>query len=335
MPGELLFHRCLNAGFVALVDTFGTDESIVQAARVSYGKGTKGSSTDGALISYLLRQRHTSPFEMVEMKFLCRMPIFVARQWIRHRTANVNEYSGRYSEMKPYFYVPHLGSVAVQSATNKQGRDEDLEEMIDRVAKTIGGPDGLGSNEQTRVFWNALRTVDEEAPLPTQKLWDKRLCCLAHLPDELINARQAAASIQNINEIAWSSYQHLLEKGVAREMARVVLPLTMYTEWYWKMDLHNLLHFLRLRLDPHAQAEIRVYAEAIANFVQREFPLTYGVFEDMMAGCFLTGEERQVIVNQFESIQGTTIAMEDMEGLLDEKGFSKRRIGEFKDKMGL
>jgi len=323
------YRRCLNHGFVGLVDTFGTDESIVQAARVSYGKGTKGSSSDAALISYLLRQRHTSPFEMVEMKFICRMPIFVARQWIRHRTANVNEYSGRYSEMKPYFYEPHLGAIAFQSETNKQGRDEDILSMVARV----------DIDEVRLALEEQLAQMDNRSTCPTQKLWDKRLACLECLPDEMAEARKIAATIKVNNLLCWDRYQSLLDRNVAREMARVVLPLTMYTEWYWKMDLHNLMHFLRLRLDPHAQAEIRVYAEAIAEFVQEDFPLTWEVFQDMNDGCFLTGQERKgisyIVSEQISPTYPDEMLTCVLERFMIGEGFSERRIKELKQKMGM
>ncbi len=212
----------LDKGFVRLVDVMGDDTSIVQAARVSYGKGTKQVSEDRGLIRYLLRHLHTTPLEMVEFKFHCRMPIFVARQWIRHRTANVNEYSGRYSEMPDLFYVPELDKITKQSTSNKQGGND---EVIDHVLST-----------QLR-FHHEQRSI-------------------------------------------FSTYQHYLETGMRKELARINLPLSAYTEWYWKIDLHNLFHFLKLRLDSHAQFEIRVFAEAMAEFVKEAVPLAWEAFED-------------------------------------------------------
>jgi thymidylate synthase (FAD) len=215
---------CLDKGFVRLIDVMGDDAAIVQAARVSYGAGTKKVNEDVGLIRYLLRHLHTTPFEMVEFKFHVKLPIFVARQWIRHRTANVNEYSGRYSEMKDEFYVPAIDQVRAQSATNKQGRAE--EAFDPAVADRI----------RTGMFETQSRLYGE--------------------------------------------YQDLLNADLAREIARINLPVSNYTEWYWKVDLHNLFHFLKLRIDPHAQYEIRVYGEAMAQLVKAAVPVAYEAFED-------------------------------------------------------
>jgi thymidylate synthase (FAD) len=217
---------CLDKGFVRLLDVMGDDAAIVQAARVSYGKGTKSVSEDRGLIRYLMRNRHTSPFEMVEFKFHVKLPIFVARQWIRHRTANVNEYSGRYSEMKDEFYLPEPEQVRTQSSLNKQGRSDEL--------------------------------------LPRQQA------------DEVLH-RLGQSQQDSFNE-----YKELLDMNLARELARINLPLSSYTEWYWKIDLHNLLHFLKLRLDFHAQYEIRIYAETMAELIKPFVPLTWEAFEDYM-----------------------------------------------------
>lgn len=223
-PNLKLEIPCLDHGFVRLVDVMGDDSSIVQAARVSYGKGTKTLLEDRGLIRYLLRHKHTTPFEMVEFKFHIKLPIFVARQWIRHRTANVNEYSGRYSEMKDEFYLPDLAQIRPQSTMNKQGRS------------------------------------DEEFP-----------------EAEAIEIRNILDKTQNH---LFEEYQDLLGKGFARELARINLPLSNYTEWYWKIDLHNLFHFLRLRIDSHAQYEIRVYGEAMAGIVKQIVPVAWEAFED-------------------------------------------------------
>ena len=214
--------KILDKGFVKLVDVMGDDSSIVQAARVSYGKGTKQVNEDRGLIRYLLRHAHTTPFEMVEFKFHCRMPIFVARQWIRHRTASVNEVSGRYSEMKDMCYVPNIEQITSQSKTNKQGGTmevlSDAQQFIDMM-----------EDEQKDLFLN---------------------------------------------------YNVYLQNDMRKELARINLPLSTYTEWYWKIDLHNLMHFLRLRLDSHAQYEIRVFGEAMAKMVQEVCPLAWEAFED-------------------------------------------------------
>jgi thymidylate synthase (FAD) len=222
--------RVHDHGLVALLDVMPrfaplgktADFAIVQAARVSYGHGTKQVNEDRGLIRYLARHRHTTPFEMVEFKFHHVMPIFVARQWIRHRTANVNEYSARYSVVKDRFYRPSLDSLRQQSTTNRQGGDEPV--------------DSLTADEFNRY----LDAVE------------------AHYED----------------------YQKMLDKGVARELARIGLPLTVYTEWYWKIDLHNLLHFLSLRMDSHAQQEIRDYANAMFALVQPIVPIATEAFLD-------------------------------------------------------
>lgn len=220
---------CLDKGFVRLIDVMGDDAAIVQAARVSYGSGTKKVHEDRGLIRYLMRHLHTTPFEMVEFKFHVKLPIFVARQWIRHRTANVNEYSGRYSEMKDEFYVPAADQVRAQSDANKQGRADDAFDPAEA---------------------ERIRTMMERT--------------------------QGAL---------YDEYQGLLETNLAREIARINLPVSNYTEWYWKIDLHNLFHFLRLRIDAHAQYEIRVYGEAIAQIVKAAAPLAYEAFEDYIVNA--------------------------------------------------
>jgi thymidylate synthase (FAD) len=218
----------LDKGFVRLVDYMGSDQRIVQAARVSYGAGTKTVREDRGLINYLMKNWHTSPFEQVQLTFHTKMPIFVARQWVRHRTARLNEISGRYSIMRDEFYVPSPDQIRYQSASNKQGRS-----------------------------------------------------------DESLSAEDAARVIQLFEEeqrSIYTNYQSVIERGVARELARMNLPLSLYTEWYWQIDLHNLFHFLRLRLDPHAQYEIRAYAEAMSKCAQAVAPLAYEAFEEHILG---------------------------------------------------
>src|SRR4051812_9038657 len=226
-------------GLVALVDVMPrlapigktADFAIVQAARVSYGEGTKQVNEDRGLIRYLARHRHTTPFEMVEFKFHHVMPIFVARQWIRHRTANVNEYSARYSVVRDRFFKPELENVRRQSTSNRQGGDEPM--------------DGATAQE-----------------------------FLAYLDDV---------------ERSYEKYQHFIDKGVAREIARIALPASVYTEWYWKIDLHNLFHFLSLRMDPHAQQEIRDYANAMFELIRPIVPIAAEAFLDYhLGGLHLT-----------------------------------------------
>ena len=218
----------LDKGFVRLVDYMGSDQRIVQAARVSYGDGTKSVRQDAGLIDYLLRNEHTSPFEQVVFTFHAKMPIFVARQWIRHRTARLNEISGRYSVMADEFYVPALEDVSEQSVDNKQGRKDD-----------------------------------------------------AMAPEKATSVRNA---IEAVHEAAYTDYTRLLEEGTARELARVVLPLSLYTEWYWQIDLHNLFRFIRLRLDPHAQREIRAYAAVMKDLAAKVCPMAFESFERHLSG---------------------------------------------------
>ncbi|WP_439154894.1 FAD-dependent thymidylate synthase [Yoonia sp.] len=228
----------LDHGFIRVIDYMGDDAAICQAARVSYGKGTKSVSNDAGLIRYLMRHWHSTPFEMCEIKLHVKLPVFVARQWIRHRTANVNEYSARYSILDREFYIPAPEDLAAQSVINNQGRGETLSgEEAARVLEYLKG--------------DAARCYDHYAEM---------------ISDEG-------------------------QQGLARELARMNLPANIYTQWYWKVDLHNLFHFLRLRADSHAQYEIRVYAEEICKVVADWVPAAYGAFEDYrMGGATLSGK---------------------------------------------
>lgn len=214
----------LDKGFVRLVDYMGGDQRVVQSARVSYGEGTKSVRQDQGLIHYLMKHHHTSPFEQVILTFHAKMPIFVARQWVRHRTARLNEISGRYSVMRDEFYVPSPETLKLQSANNKQARDED-----------------------SIPFDQAIQLVQQ---------------------------------IEEDQNVLYEHYQNMIDQELAREVARINLPLSLYTEWYWQIDLHNLLHFIRLRLDAHAQYEIRVYAEALAKCAKAVAPYSYEAFEE-------------------------------------------------------
>ena len=228
--------QILDHGFVRVVDYMGDDGAIVQAARVSYGRGTRRTSTDRGLIRYLMRNRHTTPFEMCEIKLHVKLPIFVARQWIRHRTANVNEYSARYSILDREFYIPDADVIQTQSSTNRQGRGDQL------------------SPDEAAHVQELLREDAERA--------------YSHY-EELLNESPDGASGDEE------------QSGLARELARMNLSLNFYTQWYWKIDLHNLLHFLSLRADDHAQYEIRVYAEAILDRIVKPWvPFAYEAFCD-------------------------------------------------------
>jgi thymidylate synthase (FAD) len=272
----------LDHGFVSLVDYMGSDEDVERAARVSYGYGTRQKSATRGLIRYLRRHRHSTPTEMVEFKFHCSMPMFVARQWIRHRTASVNEYSGRYSLMPLLFHTPSAEHFALQSPQNNQGRQG---EAADRDLW----------NEAVR-RWNA--------------------------------GREAAAA----------DYTWMLESDVARELARIDLPLSTYTQWYWKIDLHNLLHFLSLRVDPHAQWEIRAYAQVMAGIVKRVAPLSYEAWVDYdLTGTPMSRGELEVLRAFLEregedgirSRPGAALEPAGMEAL----GLSPREVREFVAKL--
>jgi thymidylate synthase (FAD) len=229
----------LDHGFIRVIDYMGDDAAVVQAARVSYGKGTKKVNEDAGLINYLIRHRHTTPFEMCEIKFHVKLPIFVARQWIRHRTANVNEYSARYSILDREFYIPEPQQLAAQSKSNRQGRGDLVE-----------------GAEAARVF--------ELLKADSGQVYDHYI--------EMLNENEAGAVIDE------------KKKGLARELARMNLTLNYYTQWYWKVDLHNFMHFLSLRADAHAQYEIRVYADAMLDVFKRWLPLCHAAFVNYRLG---------------------------------------------------
>ena len=272
-PIEVLDH-----GFIRVIDYMGDDSSIVQSARVSYGKGTKKISNDKGLIKYLMRHRHSTPFEMCEIKFHIKLPIFIARQWIRHRTANVNEYSARYSILDKEFYIPSAENLAAQSAINNQGRGDAL--------------------------------TDDEASNVIQIL--KK------------DAEQTYSNYETLlNESSEGNIIDESKSGIARELARMNLTLNTYTQWYWKIDLNNLLHFLALRADDHAQYEIRVYADAMLDIVKKWVPLTYEAFEDYrIGGTELSAKE----VNLMKKLlKGEKVSFE-------EEGLSKREWSELQRK---
>lgn len=281
---SVLYERIpiLDHGFIRVIDYMGSDDSIVQAARISYGKGTKRKQDDQGLINYLMRNRHTTPFEMCEIKFHIKMPIFVARQWIRHRTANINEYSGRYSIMTDDYYVPTVNNLSTQSLDNKQGRSEVILE-------------------------------------PTKA-------------SEIIN------KIKNFSQMSLELYKELLnqdvngniineaEPNISKELARMVLGVNFYTEMYWKIDLHNLFHFLSLRADKHAQYEIRVYAEAMEDIVKLWVPVAYNAYKiykkenisiqktvfDQIKSC----SDKEAILNSLSQIDISKREMSEIKNLI-------------------
>ena len=270
----------LDHGFVRVVDYMGDDSSIVQAARVSYGKGTKKVSTDKGLIKYLMRHRHSTPFEMCEIKYHVKLPIFVARQWIRHRTANVNEYSARYSILDKEFYLPSKEHLAAQSANNRQGRGE------------------LINGKQADNILNMLKK-DAEQTYENYEL--------------MLNEKYDGTTINKNN------------KGLARELARMNLTLNTYTQWYWKTDLLNLLNFLSLRGDNHAQYEIRAYADVMIDSLKRWVPITFEAFQDYRVGGIELSENGKTVIQKM--LKGETCDFEN-------SSLSKREWNELMESFG-
>jgi thymidylate synthase (FAD) len=263
--------KVLDHGFVRVIDYMGTDDAIVQAARVSYGTGTKRKSQDRALIHYLLRHKHTTPFEMCEIKFHIKLPMFVARQWIRHRTANVNEYSARYSILDKEFYIPQPEHISTQSAVDKQCRED--EALPPEAAKNI---------------------ID--------------------------------LMIKNASD-SYADYETLInEHGLARELARGILPVNIYTQWYWKIDLHNLLHFLKLRADRHAQYEIRAYADVMLKLVEKWVPIAYEAFMNYNVNGYSFSSEAVKAMKRMA--KGETVTQSDVD-------MSQREWDEFKATLDL
>jgi thymidylate synthase (FAD) len=275
-----LYFPVLDHGFVALVDYMGTDECIERAARVSYGYGTRKASLTRGLLRYLRRHLHTTPSEMLELKFHCCMPMFIARQWIRHRAANVNEYSGRYSLMPMLFHTPSAEQLQTQSRSNNQGRS--------------GTPVSAAQYEDAVARWNEIRRLSRDA------------------------------------------YEHMTSNDFARELARIDLPLSTYTQWYWKIDLHNFLHFLKLRVDRHAQWEIQEYGRVMAGMLKRVAPLSYEAWIDYdVCGTRVSRMDldaiRKLVQVQDGGLKGTAGALSPAE--LDQLGLAKREIIELLQKL--
>lgn len=266
----------LNHGFVRVIDYMGDDAAIVQAARTSYGDGTKHISEDEALINYLLRMAHTSPFEMCEIKLHCKMPIFVARQWVRHRTASLNEYSARYSVLKDEFYFPERENIMLQSNSNKQGREGLLDEGI------------------------AIDWMDES---------------------------------ERISRRVYGAYDEATKAGMARELARINLPVNIYTEWYWKINLHNLMHFLKLRADGHAQYEIRVYADVIVDIMKAWVPLTHAAWNNHVFNAVkFSGKVMDALREHFATFKPGT---HDIHTLLQGGGVKGRELADTLKALGV
>ena len=271
----------LDHGFIRVVDYMGNDSSIVQAARVSYGKGTKKVNTDAGLIKYLMRHWHSTPFEMCEIKYHVKLPIFIARQWIRHRTANVNEYSARYSILDKEFYLPAPEHLAAQSKNNRQGRGDIVE------------------GDQAKEVLDLLKKDAEQ----TYKNYE-----------EMLNERYDGSVIDE------------KKSGLARELARMNLTLNTYTQWYWKTDLLNLMNFLRLRADDHAQYEIRAYADVMLDTLKKWVPTTYEAFMDYRVGGTEVSSKGKTVIQKL--IKGEQVSM-------DESGLSKREWNELMEAFNL
>ena len=274
----------LDHGFVRVVDCMGDDSSIVQAARVSYGKGTKKISTDSGLIKYLMRHRHSTPFEMCEIKYHVKLPIFVARQWIRHRTANVNEYSARYSILDKEFYLPSKENLAAQSASNRQGRGE------------------LINGKQADNILNILKK-DAEQTYANYEL--------------MLNEKYDGGTIDNNN------------KGLARELARMNLTLNTYTQWYWKTDLLNLLNFLSLRADKHAQYEIRAYADVMIDTLKKWLPITFDAFMDYRVGSMELSAKGKIVIQKMLKgqecdLESSKLSKREWNELMESFGFKEK-----------
>jgi len=276
----------LDHGFIRVVDYMGDDSSIVQSARVSYGKGTKKVSTDSGLIKYLMRHRHSTPFEMCEIKYHVKLPIFVARQWIRHRTANINEYSARYSILDKEFYLPSKENLAAQSTSNRQGR-----------GKTINGKQAD----------NILEMLKKDAEQTYNNY------------ETMLNERYDGTIIDETNQ------------GLARELARMNLTLNTYTQWYWKTDLLNLLNFLSLRADSHAQYEIRAYAQAMTETLKKWVPITFEAFMDYRVGAMeLSAKGKAVIQKMIKGescdFESSKLSKREWNELMQSFGFNEKML---------
>jgi thymidylate synthase (FAD) len=274
----------LDHGFIRVVDYMGDDSSVVQSARVSYGKGTKKVSTDSGLIKYLMRHRHSTPFEMCEIKYHVKLPIFIARQWIRHRTANVNEYSARYSILDKEFYMPSKDNLAAQSTNNRQGRGD------------------LINGKQADEILNILKK-DAEQTYNNYEL--------------MLNERFDGSTIKENN------------KGLARELARMNLTLNTYTQWYWKTDLLNLLNFLSLRSDSHAQYEIRAYADVMVDTLKKWVPITFEAFMDYrVGGMELSSKGKSIIQKMIKGepcdFDSSKLSKREWNELMESFGFKEK-----------
>lgn len=303
--------QVLDKGFVRLVDYMGDQAAITQAARVSYGQGTRSTREDRSLIRYLLRHRHTTPFEMCEIKLHVKLPVFVARQWIRHRTANVNEYSARYSILDREFYIPADDDIQPQSKSNAQGRDGSFPSDVKRAmveSIRFHSEGAYNVYEELQTGWPWFDSDGDE--------WQ------SYSDPEVVEACHANLDLADYNEHP---------RGMARELARMVLPTNVYTQWYWKVDLHNLLHFLSLRADPHAQKEIRDYANVICGIVETWVPDVWEAFMDYVVEAHtFSRQEMNAIRDMLSQTSFTTACL-----LPEGQGHTSREFKEFLKALGL
>ncbi len=340
------YHPMLNHGHIALVDWMGSDQDVVDAARVSYGKGTRRVNSDRALIRYLLRHQHTTPFEMVQYKFHVKLPIFVARQWIRHRTGSFNEYSARYSKLDAEMYMPRREQAMPQSTTNKQGRavNELTENDYNAVVTTMEhafveaftsylyllGPEEIILEDGTKTIKNP---VPPDAIKHRALVWKEaainallKMQTMAkergeemEIDDSMIDAK--IEEYYKANALALTSDDY---PGLARELARCVIPVAVYTQWYWSVNLHNLMHFMRLRSDSHAQYEIRVYSDKIRELISETVPFSMEAFDEYVMGSKRWSKtEFEVLKEALSGIDTDLIRKK-----LHDRGMTEREINE-------
>lgn len=333
---EPQYRNVLNQGFVGLQDFMGDDSAVVQAARVSYGKGTKAKSSDEGLIRYLMRHRHTTPFEMCEVKFHVKAPIFVFRQWHRHRTASINEESGRYSELRDEFFFPDIEHCAPQSTSNKQGRQDTQLSANNFNAVYAAIEQAYEDAFQTYNYLLGKGTPPDK--INARKLWleEAALKSIKKAQDE---ARERGETITYSEDEVRAKVQEWFEAnelavtdsdftGIAKELARVVMPVATYSQMYWKTNLHNLMHFLKLRTDPHAQWEIRAYANEMADLIQPIFPMCMKAFDDYdRKSAKLSRMELETLRWYFQMHPDTGPAL--FEHLKSQEGVSDRELGDF------
>jgi thymidylate synthase (FAD) len=337
---EPQYTNVLNHGFVGLQDFMGDDAAVVQAARVSYGKGTKAKSSDEGLIRYLMRHRHTTPFEMCEVKFHVKAPIFVFRQWHRHRTASINEESGRYSELRDEFFLPDVDHCAPQSTSNKQGRQDTQLSTNDFNAVYSAIEQAYEDAFQTYNYLLGKGTPPDK--INQRKLWleEAALKSIRKVQDESQNTdnpisfseEQVKEKVQEwfeANELAVTGPDF---PGIAKELARVVMPVATYSQMYWKTNLHNLMHFLKLRTDPHAQWEIRAYANAMCDLIQPIFPISMKAFDDYNRNAVLLSHQEIETLRWYFQMHPDS-APNLLAHLKSQTGVSDRELGDFQKRL--